>query len=114
MKAIGYFRVASDASQDGTYTLKEQEKIFSLFCSESGYEPATAFVDMDAGLRVSGTQYRSMLSYIWKNGGDFTVVVKSMQHLHPEPYELLRSLIELDVLGAKIHRSEERRVGKEC
>ena len=103
MKAIGYFRVASDAAQDGTYTLKEQEKIFSLFCSESGYEPATVFVDMDSGLRVSGTQYRSMLNYIWKNGGDFTVVVKSMQHLHPEPYELLRSLIELDVLGAKIH-----------
>ncbi len=103
MKAIGYFRVASDAAQDVSYTLKEQEKIFSSFCSEQGIDPATAFVDMDSGLRVSGTQYQSMLSYICKNGGDFTVVVKSLQHLHSDPYELVKCLIELDVLGAKIH-----------
>jgi len=29
MKAIGYFRVASDVEQDVPYTLKEQERIFS-------------------------------------------------------------------------------------
>ncbi|MEA1959362.1 MAG: recombinase family protein [Chloroflexota bacterium] len=103
MKAIGYFRVASDVEQEASYTLKEQEKLFSRFCTENDYEAVTAFVDMDPGIRVSGTQYRSMISYIWKNGGDFIVVTKSLRHLHPEPQELIRCLIELDVLGVKVH-----------
>lgn len=103
MKAIGYFRVASDVEQGVSYTLKEQERMFSQFCSENGHEPVTAFVDLDSGLRVSGTQYRSMLSYIWKNKGDFIIVIKSLRYLHPDPQELVRCLIELDVLGARVH-----------
>ena len=103
MKAIGYFRVASDVEQDVPFTLKEQERIFSNFCSENGHEPVTAFVDLDSGLKVSGTQYRSMLSYIWKNKGDFIIVIKSLRHLHPDPQELMRCLIELEVMGVKVH-----------
>ncbi len=103
MKAIGYFRVASDVEQDVPYTLKEQERIFSQFCAENGHEAVTAFVDLDSGLRVSGTQYRSMLNYIWKKKGDFIIVIKSLRHLHPDPQELIQCLIELDVMGVKVH-----------
>jgi site-specific DNA recombinase len=103
MKAIGYFRVASDVEQDGPYTLKEQERIFSQFCSENGHEPVNVFSDLDSGLRVSGTQYRSMLSYILKNKGDFIIVIKSLSHLHTDPQELVQCLIELDVMGVKVH-----------
>jgi site-specific DNA recombinase len=103
MKAIGYFRVASDVEHGVTYTLKEQERVFSQFCSDNGHEPVTAFVDLDSGLRVSGTQYRSMLAYFWKHKGDYIVVIKSMRHLHPDSQELIRCLIELDVMGVQVH-----------
>lgn len=103
MKAIGYFRVASDIEQDGPYTLKEQQRIFSQFCSENGHDPVNVFSDLDSGLRMSGTQYRTMLGYIWKNKGDYIIVVKSMRHLHPDPQELIRCLIELDVMGVQVH-----------
>jgi len=103
MKAIGYFRVSSDVDQDVPYTLKEQERIFSKFCIDNGHEPVTAFVDLDSGLHMGGTQYRSMLSHISKHGDDFIIVIKSLRHLHPDPEELIRCLIELDVLGVKVH-----------
>lgn len=103
MKAIGYFRVASDVEQEGPYTLKEQQRIFSQFCSENGHEPVNAFSDLDSGLRVSGTQYRTMLGYIWKNKGDYIIVIKSMRHLNPDPQEMIRCLIELDVMGVQVH-----------
>ncbi|MFA5374806.1 MAG: recombinase family protein [Dehalococcoidia bacterium] len=103
MKAIGYFRIASDIEQDVTYTMKEQEKLFSQFCSENGHEPVNVFSDLDSGLHVSGTQYRSMLSYILKNKGDFIIVIKSLRHLHPGPQELIQCLIELDALSVKVH-----------
>jgi len=108
MKAIGYFRVTSDMTRQGLpSSLEEQEAGFSRFCQERGYQPITSFVDVDSAGKISTTQYQQMLSYIRKQGEGFIVVVKSLNHLHHDPQEVMRCLLDLDDLGARVVSTDE-------
>ena len=107
MRAIGYFRVTSDIKQGVPIALEEQEKGFSRFCQERGYQPVTTFVDVDSGDRVSCTQYQRMLRDIRKQRENFLVVVKSLCHLHPDSQETVRCLLELDGLGVMVLATDE-------
>jgi len=108
MRAIGYFRVTSDgAGRVLPSLLEEQEQGFSRFCQERGYEPVTSFVEVDSAGKVSNTQYQQMLSYIRKQGDGLIVVVKSLGHLHPDPQEMVRRLLDLDDLGTKVVSTDD-------
>jgi site-specific DNA recombinase len=107
MRAIGYFRVISDIQQDAPSSLVELEEGFLQFCQERGYQPITVFVDMDSVGKINCAQYQHMLSYIRKQRESFHVVVKSLQHLHPDPQEVMRCLLELDSLGARVLSTDE-------
>lgn len=110
MKAIGYFRVTSDMTRQGLpSSLEEQEEGFSRFCQERDYQPVTSFVEVDSADKISSTQYQRMLSYIRKQGQGFIVVVKSLNHLHPDPQEVMRCLLELADLGASVVSIDEKR-----
>lgn len=108
MKAIGYFRVTAEMARESVpSSLAEQEESFSRFCQERDYQPITTFVDVDSVGEISGTQYQHMLSYIRKQGESFIVVVKNLHHLHPDPEEVMRCLLELDDLGARVLCADE-------
>ena len=107
MRAIGYFRVFSDTEQGVPSPQVEQEESFSRFCREHGYEPITTFVDVDSAGKVSDSQYQRMLRYIRKQGDNFLVVVKSLRHLHPDPQETVRCLLELDGLRVRVLSTDE-------
>ncbi len=107
MRAIGYFRVTSDMQQGVPSPLVELEEGFFRFCQEQGYQPITTFVDVDSVDKISCARYRHMLSYIRRQKEDFLVVVKSLSHLHPDPEEVVRCLLELDGLGARVHATDE-------
>ncbi len=107
MKAIGYFRVTSDVKQGVPSALVEHEEVFSRFCRQRGYQPVTAFGEVDSGDKVSSTQYRNMLRYIRKQGDDFLVVVRSPRHLHPDLQETVRCLLELEGLGVRVLATDE-------
>ena len=102
MKAVGYFRVTLDTDKGVPSTMVEQEHGFSRFCEEQGYEPATAFSDMDSGTRVSVDEYQNMIRYIRKQPEKLIVVSKSLSHIHPDIKEVARCLLELDGLGATV------------
>lgn len=101
MKAIGYFRVTLDLEHGVPSTMVEQEQAFSRYCRERGYSPATAFADMDSGSRISDTEYQNMIRYIHKQQETAIVVVKSLQHLHPDIQEAIRCILELEGLGVQ-------------
>ena len=102
MKAVGYFRVTLDTDRGVPSTMVEQERGFSRFCAEQGYEPATVFADMDSGTRVSADEYQNMIRYIRKQAEKVIVVSKSLSHIHPDIQEATRCLLELDGLGATV------------
>ena len=107
MKALGYFRVLSDTEPGVPSPQVEQEEGFYRFCREHGYEPIMTFVDVDSGGRVSDTQYQRMLHYIRKQRENSPVVVKSLSHLHPDPQETVRCILELDSLGVRVLPTDE-------
>jgi len=80
----------------------ELEKGFFQFCQERGYQPITTFVDVDSVDKISCAQYRHMLSYIREQREGLLIVVESLHHLHPDPREVVRCLLELDSLGARV------------
>lgn len=102
MKAVGYFRVTLDTDKGAPSTMVEQERGFSRFCREQGYEPATAFADMDSGTKISVAEYQNMTRYIRNQQDKVIVVVKSLAHIHPDMQEAVRCLLELDGLGAGV------------
>jgi DNA invertase Pin-like site-specific DNA recombinase len=88
-------------------SLAEQEETFSRFCQEQGYQPIMSFVDVDSAGKIGQAEFQRMLSYIRKQGEGLIIVVKSLGHLHPNPQELTRCLLELDDLGARVLSIDE-------
>jgi site-specific DNA recombinase len=107
MKAIGYFRVLPNIEQGVQSPLVEQEECFSRFCQDHAYEQTNTFVDTDSGAKVSENQYQHMLHYIRQQGDNLLVVVKNLHHIHPNPQETVRCLLELESLGASVLSTDE-------
>ena len=108
MKAIGYFRVTSDmAGESLPSSLAEQKESFSRFCQERGYRPTMTFVEADRADGIGRAEFQRMLSYIRKQGEGLIIVVKSLDHLHPDPQEIVRCLLELDDLRARVVSIDE-------
>jgi site-specific DNA recombinase len=107
MKAIGYFRVFSDAEQGAPSPQAEQEESFYRFCKDHGYMPLKTFTDTDLEGRFSDTEYRRLLRHIRDQQENLIVVVKSLRYLHPHPEETVRCILELDGLGAMVISTDE-------
>ncbi len=107
MKAIGYFRVFSDAEQGAPSPQAEQQEGFSQFCQEHGYGPLKTFTDTDSEGKFNDTEYRRMLRHIRDQQENLIVVVKSLRYLHPDPEETVRCVLELDGLGATVNSTDE-------
>ncbi|MBI4294987.1 MAG: recombinase family protein [Chloroflexi bacterium] len=103
MRAIGYFRVSSAAPG----SLTEQETAFFRFCQSMGYEPLNAFVDIQSEEVGGYSEYGRMLHYIRDSGKGFlVVVVKNLEQLGDNPREVLRRVLELEHIGARLVCSE--------
>lgn len=107
MKAIGYFRVFSDAEQGTPATQTEQEESFYRFCKEHSYVPLKTFTDTDLEERLNDTEYRRLLRHIRDQQENLIVVVKSLRYLHSDPEETVRCILELDGLGAMVISIDE-------
>lgn len=62
---------------------------------------------MDSTDKINTAQYQQMLNYIRKQGEGFIVVVKSLDYLHRDPQEVIRCLLELDDLEAKVVSTDD-------
>jgi len=109
MRTIGYFRLVEET--ETSPSLAEQESSFNRFCLEHGYQPTKTFVEGQLTSEPGPTEYKRMLSYIRRDGQEATVVVQSLDHLHPDVQERMYRLIELDALGAAVLSIDEQLAG---
>jgi DNA invertase Pin-like site-specific DNA recombinase len=98
MKAIGYFREASDRGQ----TLAQQNKLFLEFCEREGYEVAGTFADA-ASSNGRAPGFRQLIAFLReRDGGFMMVVVPSFATLGGEPKDAAVRYFQLEGLGAHI------------
>ncbi len=96
MKAIGYFRVPPDSDDLAEPAQKEQEQRYLSLCRQRGYEPVATFVERDAGRKASLSEFERMLRYIRQQTDNIALLVKNVKHLHPEPQEAAKLILELE------------------
>ncbi|MBI4298412.1 MAG: recombinase family protein [Chloroflexi bacterium] len=98
MRAIGYCRQQS--FDDSSHQL--WEKAFLRYCKEQGIQPIEFFIEPVVSKEYGDSQYQRMLEYIRTSGSALVVVVPDSRHLGSDFEDVTRSILELDVLGAKV------------
>ncbi len=102
MKAIGYFRVDADPAKGFPPSLVEQEAAYRRLCQEGEYQTAITFVEIDSPGEIGSAEYQRMLDHIRSEREKPFVIVKSIDHLNPDPRDAVRWLLELEELGVKV------------
>ncbi len=102
MKAVGYFAASSRPPKENKTTpLVAQERTFYAYCERHGYEPVATFVDREEdGARPGYHQMLQMLTQPEK--GFILVVVQDAQSLGATAKDTLRSLLQIEAMGAKV------------
>ena len=94
MRALGYFR-----PPDGSSDLAELRQDFLDYCDIYLHQPIATFDDV-GDEPLSG--YRRMLDHMRASRGGFLVVVPDAGHLGTDVESVVRKLVELEGLGAKV------------
>lgn len=97
MRALGYFR-----AEDGPGHRQDLEQAFLDYCDVNLHQPVATYGD--AGTDDGGPllEYRRMLDRMRDSGGGFLIVVPDAGHLGSDVESVVRKLVELDDLGAKV------------
>jgi len=103
LRAIAYFRVGDENSKSQSYS----ENDFRQYCLQNMHQPVTTFVSIDneGGSEKSG--YRRMIEYLQGSDSEFLVVVPNAKHLGPDLESVVRSILQLDSLRAKVTCSDD-------
>jgi len=107
MKAIGYFRVETDPVKGFPPSLAGQEAAYRRLCREGNYQTTITFVEVDSPGEIGSAEYQRMLDHIRNEREKPFVIVKSIDHLNPDPREAVRWLLELEELGVKLLLTDE-------
>jgi len=98
MKAIGYFRDATD----GGDSLAQQNKAFLDYCAREGLEPGGTFVDGVAE-NGHGQGFRELLAYLkHQNSAAAIVVVPTLETLGADALDAIRRFFQIEGLGAHV------------
>lgn len=105
MDAIGYFRQRPGLDRNEALpTLPESESGFFQYCEGQGFQPVASFIDGGSAPVADGERgYTQLCEYLRQPGRGFTaVVIPRLEDLSERPAELLRRVLELEFLGARI------------
>ena len=97
MRAIGYFRFG-----DNHGTLQQLEGAFVKYCQLNLHQAVKAFGDARSPDSGRCVEYVRMLDYMRESGSNFLVVVPDARHLGGDLESVARTLVELEVSGAKV------------
>lgn len=100
MRALGYFR-----AEDGPANLRKLEQAFLDYCDTHLHQPIASFGETGDDDPLSG--YRGLLDHMRTTGGGFLVVVPNAAHLGPDVESVVRKLVELEGLGAKVTSADD-------
>ena len=70
-----------------------------VYCRENMHQPVTTFGEEELGSHP-GPAYRDMMEYMSGSGSEFMVVAPSARHLGEDLESVVRSVVELEGLGA--------------
>jgi len=109
MDAIGYFRQhPGQERNEAILTLPEAESSFFRYCEAQGFQPVASFIDGTSASTDGERGYAQLCEYLHQPGRGFTtVVLPRIEDLAGRPTELLRRLLELEYLGARVVAMEE-------
>ncbi|MCH8205749.1 MAG: recombinase family protein [Chloroflexi bacterium] len=97
MRALGYFR-----AEDGPSHSRDLEQAFLDYCDTHLHQPVATFGDVGADDSGPLPEYQRMLDRMRDSGGGFLVVVPDAGHLGSDVESVVRKLVELEGLGAKV------------
>ena len=100
MRALGYFRAPSDAPDFG-----QHEQAFHDYCSSHLHQPIDTFGDTAEDEHMPG--YGRMVDFMRVSGDGYLIVVPDAAHLGADVESVVRRLVELEGLGAKVSCSDD-------
>lgn len=103
MRAIGYFQV----SENNGDSLHQLQGAFTEYCRANLHQPVTTFASLPQEGEPQDLEYRRMIDFMRSSGSEFLVVVPDASHLGPDLESVVRSMVELDQLGAGVACSDE-------
>jgi site-specific DNA recombinase len=107
VRAVGYFRVSTEAQGERGVSLDVQLERFHAHCRRKGYTEAETFTDIASGTRTDRVEYQRMIRFI-RDGGADVVVVMFFDRFGRDGREMLTRRWELSDLGVRIEATDER------
>ena len=98
LRAIGYF----NAAIENDVSLDNLQQTFVEYCHLNLHQPIKTFVSTGDIGGIDDAMYRDVVCYVQDSGSEFLVVVPNASHLGSDLESVVRSLIELDAVGAKV------------
>ena len=97
MRAVGYLR-----QPDGPIgSLADFEAVFADYCRENMHQPVATFAEQ-ASSASPGPAHQRLLDYMRDPRYEFLVAVPSARHLGDDLESVVRGLVELEGLGARV------------
>ena len=103
MRAIGYFRSGDEVEG----SLSEMERAFTEFCNINLHQPIKTFGGVGLDEVGALSEYQRMIGFVRESGGGFLVVVPDARHLGSDLESVVRSLVEIEALGADVACHDE-------
>ena len=100
MRALGYFRTPEGVPDHGPF-----ERAFRDYCRSHFHQPIETFGDIAENEETPG--YNRMVDYMRAAGGGYLIVVPDAAHLGQDVESVVRKLVELEGLGAKVSCSDD-------
>jgi len=98
-----YARVSSKEQEKEGYSIPSQLKLLRKYASESGFQIAGEFVDVETAKATGRTGFNQMLSYLRKNTTCKFILVEKTDRL----YRNIKDWVTLDDIDVEIHFVKE-------
>ena len=106
-RALGYLRVSTSGQTGERHSsLETQESHFRDYCQLNNLSAVATFTDVVSGRRDDRKEYRRMVDFAIRGGGD-VVVVQFLDRFGRNPREILRRYWELEEHGVKVVATDE-------
>lgn len=103
MRAIGYF--CAPAGPGAETALLEQQEAFDAYCRRNRHQTVATFTeDSPDG---DGSGFEEMLSHMRSSGSEYLVVLPDAQYIGDSMEAVVRRVLELDALRAKVVCSDD-------
>ena len=98
MRAIGYF--CAPAGSGAETALLEQQEAFDAYCRRNRHQTVATFTEDSPDRDSSG--FEEMLSHMRSSGSEYLVVLPDAQYVGGSMEAVVRRVLELDALRAKV------------